>query len=39
MSAARKFPKPWRVEAIAGGFVIVDANAFGWPTSTPAKMK
>jgi hypothetical protein len=28
MSSVRKFPTPWRVEAIAGGFVIVDANGF-----------
>ena len=28
MSAARKFPPPWRVEAITGGFVIVNASGF-----------
>ena len=28
MSPARKFPKPWRVVEIEGGFVVVDANGF-----------
>ena len=28
MSATRKFPKPWRVVKIEGGFVVVDANSF-----------
>ncbi len=28
MSTPRKFPKPWRVVNIEGGYVVVDANDF-----------
>jgi hypothetical protein len=28
MSTPRKFPKPWHVVKIKGGFVVVDANGF-----------
>ncbi len=28
MSAARKFPPPWHVVKIQGGFAVVDANGF-----------
>jgi hypothetical protein len=32
--AERRFPPPWTVETIPGGFKVVDANALG-PLLTP----